>query len=198
MPRPTAITPDLADAIDYLLKDGPLALATLRRHLAAGGFAVSERTLRRYLPGRGMPAEPLPGAELSGLDPETARIAAEAKAVLDSDDVGTPEHLVTLRAAQRRIAAAMQEWEPRIGHERQAVLSYSALVKIAGQIAREIADLTPRPEADRYKPIEGEALRALLARAEAAAIAESGARERVTEYDRMIEDGTLTIGPGRA
>ncbi|HEY4158494.1 MAG TPA: hypothetical protein VGM29_10365 [Polyangiaceae bacterium] len=123
---------------------------------------------------------------------------AQAAAAVDADDPGSADNLAVLRGAQRRIGAAMREWEPRVGNERQAVLSYTALVTISATIAKAIHELSPRPEHDRYKPLEAAAMAALLARAEAAARVESGAVARAAEYDRMIEDGTLTIGPGHA
>lgn len=178
MARPSVVTDAVKAAIARLGGPG-VTLAVLRSRLAAEGHAVSVATLSRHLGAR---------PRLEGATP--AAVARHARAALASDD------LAELRAAQAEVARARQGWAPFLGTDPRAVRAYAALAKLQKEITASIVELTPRPEADRYAPIESAALAELLERCEGAARAEARALARLASFERLLADGRLVATEG--
>lgn len=181
MGRPLAISPESAAIVEAQRVPGQTIAAWHRRCLAAG-VKIARHTLEAYdvrARADATPADAPPGPP----PPETLTAAVDAAA--EGDD------LAELRRLRRVLALASREWEPFAGTSAPAVRALDALIGLQTKIAKAIAELTPRPEAERYKPIEAAALAALLDRAAANATAEDYGRRRLAEFERLLETGKL-------
>lgn len=183
MGRPLAITPETAAIVEAQRVPGQ-TIAQWHRRCCAAGVKIARHTLEAY-DQRAASAAPDAVAQARPEAPVAAAIVADAEAAAEGDD------LAELRRMQRVVRAAARAREPYLDGSDQIVKAYGNLIGLQGRIAKSIAELTPRPEADRYKPIEAEALTALVARAEASARAEDAAARRGRAYDALIESGRL-------
>ena len=110
-----------------------------------------------------------------GVDP------ARVRAAIAGDD------LSELREAQNEVAAARRGWVDQLSYSAPGVRAYGKLVALQREISQSIIELTPRPEADRYAPLEGAALTELLERAEAVACTDDDLRGQLRRSQEVID-----------
>ena len=159
MGRHTNIAPELREQVRAMHQPGESQRA-FKARLAASGISLSLGSLNAILRGRDA-AAPSPGP------------VGDARRALKGDD------LDDLRRSKQAVARALREWEPVIGRSPPAARTYRTLNDLLAAVTAKIIELTPRPEADRYAPLEGAALAELIARLE------SSTRDEATELESL-------------
>jgi hypothetical protein len=185
--RPTVISAEVAAIIEAQRAPG-LSVSKLHKRVAAAGVRIARGTLDSYLR-KGLKAPPRPRAEL----PDHMAVQRSADAALAAGD-----DLAALRQAQADVAEHLRIWAPRLSDSGTAVRAYAALIAVLHKVTASIVELTPVPEADRYRPVEGSAMAELLERAEASARDETAAAATVRRYERLIADGLLVTAEAEA
>jgi hypothetical protein len=153
MSRPSSITPEMIARIEAAYRPG-MSAKVLRRML---GDAITLRTLQRYLAQR----QAAPIAE------RAAALAANVPEPAPEIKIAVGDDLAAIEQLRDRYAQALADWMPRVGHDGAAVRAIDKLTRIVTGLTRSLVELRPRPEADRYAPLEGEALTELIQRARA-------------------------------
>lgn len=189
--RPNALNPALLGRVRESTKQP----AQLRAELAAEGVEVSLRTIQRARAGATAPKSPGRSPNLT----ESLRARREGTpppAPRDAPPATLEDELAALRRRKARLETTLDLWADSMQHSPQAVLSHGRLLAQLAQVTGDLITLTPRPEADRYVPIEGEALAALLTRSVAAASADEtqALRDRVQAQAAAIDALAASLG----
>jgi hypothetical protein len=194
--RPSKIDQDAAAVLDRLDSPG-LPIGVLKGRLEREGIYLSRSTLQRWRrsvrpEGRSVqtkqrqanePNDPVqPGNDVTG-------ISERAQEALDTADLG--DGLRALHVSAREVARALRRWGPNLGDDARAVRAYSALIKVQKELSSAICELSPRPQAEKWVPLERSALRELVERAKGVAVDEVElvvARERIEAQKRIIDE----------
>ncbi len=172
MGRPTAITDLVREAIEYLWRPG-VSVRVLHAELRQAGVDVSHATVHRYLRKRAEAGAPIAGV------PARATTAPPA---------APTDELAGLEAELASIDAALVQWRPLLGVDRQASLTYQRLVAVKESITRTLVELRPRPEAEaeRLAALGHAAKQELLERVRAQARVDEDLRGRVQRQAGVI------------
>jgi hypothetical protein len=168
--RPTKITDEVSEAIDYLYRPGMSGRALVAQ-LGEAGIAVDRRTVDRYLARR--------RAAGATLAPPPAPAGAPVPA----------DELTGLEAQLAALDAALGSWAPSLGADPRAVRSWTALVNAKKGVLAAIDELKPRAsaEAERLATLGNAAKAELLERVRATARADEGLRGIVARQQEEIE-----------
>ncbi len=173
MARPTAITDQVREAIEYLYRPG-VSVRVLHAELRAAGVDVSHATVGRYLRRR---------AEQGPLVPARA---ATAPALASAPVV---DEIASLEAEFRDVDAAMLALRGALTMGGASVLEYKRLGEVKDRIARTLAEIRPRPEAEaeRLAALGAAAKAELLERVRAQARVDEDLRGRVQRQKEWID-----------
>lgn len=186
MGRPSAITDQVREAIEYLYRPG-VSVRVLHAELRAAGVDVSHATVHRYLKRRAENGAPPPAAPVR---------AAPAPAPASSDAPPAPvDEVASLEAEFRDVDAAMTNLRPALATGGAAVLEYKRLGEVKDRLARTLAEIRPRPEAEaeRLAALGAAARAELLERVRAAARVDEGLRGKVQRQREVIEALTSRV-----
>jgi hypothetical protein len=176
MGRPTVVTDEVAEAIDYAYRPG-VSVRALHARLAAAGMTVSQATVARHLRRRAKGEGPA-GAAASAPPPASAS--------------GPADEIAGLELELRAIDDALAKTRPLLIAGGKVVLDFQRLTGIKESLTRALVELRPRPEAEaeRLAALGHAAKAELLERVRAAARADEDLRGRVHRQKEVI-DGLL-------
>jgi hypothetical protein len=174
MGRPTVITDTVREAIEYLYRPG-VSVRALHVELTSAGVTVSQATVARYLRTR---------AKADGA------VGAAAVARTPAPSAGPVDEIAGLEAELVAVDAALAVARPLLTGGGKGILDYQRLTAIKESLARTLAEIRPRPEAEaqRLAGLGAAAKAELLERARAAARMDEDLRGRVQRQAELLRN----------
>jgi hypothetical protein len=183
MGRPSVITDTVREAIEYLYRPG-VSVRALHVELVSAGVTVSQATVARYLRTR------------AKSDGAVGHAAVARTPAPPAPPAGPVDEIAGLEAELAAVDVALDVARPLLTGGGKGILDYQRLTAIKESLAKTLAEIRPRPEAEaeRLAGLGATAKAELLERARASARMDEDLRGRVQRQAELLRNMADRMG----